>query len=98
MHLFVCECVYIFWDCSRCGTFLTDSGEDSAFSSNLCVLHALELSDTSNAPLARDKGREKTSKREEPPMSILGLDSGEERDGGREERQGEGEKCGRERG
>lgn len=31
-------------------------------------------------------------------MSVVGLDSGEERDGGREERRGAGKECGRDRG
>lgn len=95
MHLFVCERIYI------CGTVVEaalswqiDSGEDSALSSS-CVLGALELSDTSNAPLVRERGEKRLQRDEEPLMSIVGLDSGEERDGGRGERWGEGKECGR---
>lgn len=58
MHLLMCESIQD----DAPPNWQIDSGEDSTFSSQLCALGALELSDTSNAPLARERGREKTSK------------------------------------
>lgn len=54
----------------------------------LCVLGALELSDTSNAPLARERGEEELQRRGATDEHLrLGLRRGEGREGGKEGRE-----------